>query len=156
MIWQNLTRFPAIIEEVHEESEVLEEQLTLGLHQVSPVGFLWLQWEALKEFGHCVHASLVQISGYGRDVGNSHRGWYLISVIQVRSLTQIVFVHSGSFNRGFSLSKKYFTLNSLIKVLILWQKTYQNLQRYSLFLVVLLEWIQDFYLWYFYFSGTIE
>ena len=36
------------------------------------------------------------------------------------------------------------------------EKNYQNLLRYSLFLAVLLEWIQDFYLWYFYFSGTIE
>ena len=48
------------------------------------------------------------------------------------------------------------TLNSLIKVPVLWKKTYQNLLRYSLFLAVLLEIIQDFYLWYFYFSGTLE
>ena len=48
------------------------------------------------------------------------------------------------------------TLNSLIKVPVLWEKTYQNLLRYSLFLAVLLERIHDFYMRYFYFSGTIE
>ena len=36
------------------------------------------------------------------------------------------------------------------------EKTYQNLLRYSLFLAVLLERIHDFYMRYFYFSGTIE
>ena len=37
------------------------------------------------------------------------------------------------------LLKQLCTLNSLIKVPVLWKKTYQNLLRYSLFLAVLLE-----------------
>ena len=52
-------------------------------------------------------------------------------------------------------AKKLNTLKSLIIVPVLLKKTYQNLLRYSLFLAVLLEVIQDFRLRYFYLSGTI-
>lgn len=36
-------RLPAVVEEVHEEREVLEEELALGLHQVAPVRLLGLK-----------------------------------------------------------------------------------------------------------------
>ena len=68
-----LTGLPAVVQEVHEESEVLEEQLTLGLHQVSPVGLLALEREPLQEGGHRVHAGLVQIPGYSGHVPGSGR-----------------------------------------------------------------------------------
>ena len=42
-------RLPAVVEEVHEEGEVLEEELALRLHQVTTVRLLRLQRQALSK-----------------------------------------------------------------------------------------------------------
>ena len=53
--------FSAVVEEVHEECKILEEQLTFSLHQISTIALFRLKRQSLQECGHCVHASLVQV-----------------------------------------------------------------------------------------------
>jgi hypothetical protein len=42
-------RLPAVVEEVHEEGEVLEKELALRLHQITTVRLLGLQRQALSK-----------------------------------------------------------------------------------------------------------
>ena len=61
----------------------------------------------------------------------------LLVKMSEKSLTKADF--RGKNQKDMSDDGSNYTLNSLIKVPVLWKKTYQNLLRYSLFLAVLLE-----------------
>ena len=52
----------AVVEEIHEESEVFQEQLRLGFHQISPVALLGLQRKRVEKRGHRLHRRLIQFA----------------------------------------------------------------------------------------------
>ena len=65
--------FAAVVQQVHEQGEVLEEKSALCLHQIAPIRFFRLEREPLEQSRHCVHAGFVQVSGQNRYISRTGR-----------------------------------------------------------------------------------
>lgn len=65
--------FTAVVQQVHEEREVFQEERALGLHQVAAVRFFRLERKTLEQGRDGVHASLVEITSQTCHIARSGR-----------------------------------------------------------------------------------